>query len=78
MPRWLMPPLLPPQPHPPTPHPAEDAGSVYSLCPADAKGPDGEFWGVQYSQELGKYLGPFVMQVRRAVRGRGLVMCVSW
>ena len=46
---------------------AEDAGSVYSLCPPDAKGPDGEFWGVQWSQELGKYLGPFVMQVR----GRG-------
>ncbi|PRW56953.1 saccharopine dehydrogenase isoform B [Chlorella sorokiniana] len=40
----------------------EDAGSVYSLCPADARGADGEFWGVQYSQELGKYLGPFVMQ----------------
>lgn len=59
---------MPHRPTPPAPRrhltslPAEDAGSVYSLCPADAKGPDGEFWGVQYSQELGKYLGPFVMQ----------------
>ena len=54
--------LLPPLAATSPPSPAEDAGSVYSLCPAAAKGPDGEFWGVQYSQELGKYLGPFVMQ----------------
>lgn len=40
----------------------DDAGDVYSVVPADGKGGDGEFWGVQYSQELKKYLAPFVMQ----------------
>jgi hypothetical protein len=36
---------------------------VYSLVPPAARGGDGEFWGVQWSKELGQYLAPFVMQV---------------
>lgn len=49
---------------------AATASDVYSLVPPEAKGGDGEFWGVQFSKELGKYLAPFVMQARGAP-GRG-------
>ncbi|KAL4451997.1 hypothetical protein ABPG75_007659 [Micractinium tetrahymenae] len=38
------------------------ASDVYALVPPEAKGGDGEFWGVQFCRELGKYLAPFVMQ----------------
>lgn len=39
------------------------ARDVYSLVPEEAHGSDGEFWGVEWCPELGKYLAPFVMQV---------------
>lgn len=45
------------------PRPAVDAGNVYSLVPPEARGGDGEFWGVKWCAEVGKYLAPFVMQV---------------
>jgi hypothetical protein len=38
---------------------------VYSLVPREARGSDGEFWGVEWSAVLGKWLAPFVMQVGR-------------
>lgn len=44
--------------------PAASARDVYSLVPEEAHGSDGEFWGVEWCPELGKYLAPFVMQVR--------------
>ncbi len=60
---------------PHTPHvahlPAATASDVYSLLPPEAKGGDGEFWGVQWSAELGKYLAPFVMQASGAAGGLG-------
>ncbi|PSC71057.1 saccharopine dehydrogenase [Micractinium conductrix] len=39
------------------------ARTVYALVPPESRGTDGEFWGVEKSAELGRWLAPFVMQV---------------
>ena len=50
-------------------NPALGAGGVYSLVPPEARGQDAEWWGVEWSKELGKWLAPFVMQARRGDGG---------
>ena len=57
---------------------AADASNVYALVPPEGRGTDGEFWGTEFSQVLGSYLAPFVMQVRgggAGGRGRGRRAC---
>ena len=63
-----VPTACPPCPPPPPPPPAACARTVYALVPPESRGTDGEFWGVEKSAELGRWLAPFVMQVRREQR----------
>ena len=47
---------------------APKPGGVYELLPMGApKGGDKEFWGTEFSPLLGKWLAPFIMQVRVGV-----------